>query len=129
MSYREGNYVPCNECGAPAGKRCMPKCPALLAKDAALGARGETHDEVNHPAHYTSGEKCPGCGRVIECIDVIEKMTLCVGNAVKYCWRAGLKLDGDQISSRIKDLKKAVWYLTREITRLEKEKIPTRGVE
>ena len=99
MSGREGNYLPCHSCGVPAGKSCKPGCADLPRQVA-------TDDLVNHPKHYTSGEKCPKCGRVVECIDVIERMTLCVGNAVKYCWRAGLK--GDPVKTRIEDLKKAM---------------------
>jgi hypothetical protein len=36
-----------------------------------------------------------------------------LGNAVKYIWRADLK------GNPIEDLKKAVWYLEREISRRE----------
>lgn len=44
---------------------------------------------VDHPAHYnSSGCKCLGCSRPIECIDVIEGFPLNVGNAIKYLWRA-----------------------------------------
>ena len=54
----------------------------------------------------------------VECITVVEHMTFNVGNAMKYCWRAGLKT---VLSSKhIEDLKKARWYLDREIERLEK---------
>jgi hypothetical protein len=67
-------------------------------------------DNVNHPKHYT------GHPSGIECIDVIEHMTLNLGNAVKYIWRAGLKTS----SPTIEDLKKAIWYIEREIKRLEK---------
>lgn len=40
-------------------------------------------------------------------------MTFNAGNAVKYIWRAGLKSDDP-----VQDLRKAVWYLEREIRRL-----------
>lgn len=63
-------------------------------------------DAVNHPAHYT---KHPSG---VECIDITEWMNFNKGNAVKYIWRAGDK--GDEIE----DLKKAAWYLDREIKRL-----------
>ena len=63
-------------------------------------------DPVNHPTHYTSGE--------IECIDAIraaltpeEFRGFCKGNVIKYVWRSNLKGD------RIKDQKKALWYLNR----------------
>lgn len=53
-------------------------------------------------------------------IDFIEekKLNFHRGNAVKYISRAGKK----DPTKEIEDLKKAVWYLDREINRLEKEK-------
>lgn len=71
------------------------------------------NDPVNHPSHYTSHPSG------IECIQVTEHHNFCVGNAMKYMWRAGLK--GDTSAKQIEDLKKARWYLTREIERLEHE--------
>lgn len=71
------------------------------------------NDPVNHPTHYNSSPSG------VECIDVIEHMTLNVGNAVKYLWRAGLKVDAK--AKRLEDLKKSVWYIQREIGRLEKD--------
>jgi hypothetical protein len=68
------------------------------------------HDPVNHPSHYTSSDaKCQECGHEIECIDITETMGFNLGNAVKYIWRCDLKKDA------IEDLKKARWYLDREI--------------
>ena len=61
------------------------------------------HDPVNHPKHYT--EHPSG----VECIEITEHMNFCVGNAIKYLWRAGLK--GEQVE----DLRKARWYIDREI--------------
>ena len=73
---------------------------------------------VHHPAHYNSlGASCPACGRPIECIDVTERMTFCIGNAVKYVWRHGLKLGADAGT----DLAKAIWYLQRELDRLARD--------
>lgn len=67
------------------------------------------HNPVDHPAHYTSHPSG------VECITVTEHMNFCVGNAVKYLWRAGLKGDA------LEDLRKARWYVDREIARLERE--------
>lgn len=69
-------------------------------------------DPVNHPSHYTDGK--------IEVIDFIEDKNLSFhrGNAIKYIARAGKK---DQ-SKEIEDLKKAAWYIDREIKRLEAKK-------
>jgi len=64
-------------------------------------------DPVNHPSHYLSHPSG------LECIQVTEHMNFCLGNAVKYIWRAGLKSN-----SAIEDLQKACWYLEREIERL-----------
>lgn len=66
-------------------------------------------DQVDHPPHYNSHPSG------VECITVTEHMNFNQGNAVKYIWRAGLKSDNP-----ITDLRKAVWYLEREIERLSK---------
>ncbi len=67
-------------------------------------------EAVNHPAHY-------GGDTIYEAIKVIEAWGLgfCLGNTVKYISRAGKKGD------ILEDLKKAAWYLNREIQRLEHE--------
>ena len=70
-----------------------------------------TNDPVAHPAHYTSHPSG------IECIQVTQHMNFNLGNVVKYVWRNGLK-DSD---NNIQDLKKAQWYLSKEIERLEKQ--------
>ena len=63
-------------------------------------------DLINQPPHYTKGG--------IETIDFIEAKDLNynLGNVVKYVSRSGLK------GTRIEDLKKAKWYLEREISSL-----------
>lgn len=72
----------------------------------------ELNDIVNHPSNYTDGK--------IEVIDFIEDKGLNFhrGNAVKYIARAGKK----DKSKEAEDLRKAVWYLNREIERLEANK-------
>jgi hypothetical protein len=64
-------------------------------------------DNINHPAHYKTGG--------IETIDFIEAKDLNyrLGNVIKYVARTGKK--GDPIE----DLKKARWYLDREISTRE----------
>jgi len=64
-----------------------------------------TPDPVNHPAHYLTHRSG------VECITITEHLNFCLGNAIKYIWRADSK--GDAIN----DLSKAIWYLEREITR------------
>lgn len=65
-------------------------------------------DNVNHPAHYTTHPSG------VECIQVTEHMSFCLGNAMKYIWRADLK------NNAIEDLKKARWYIDREIALRER---------
>lgn len=71
-------------------------------------------DPVNHPPHYTSHPARCECGRGIECITVTEHMGFNLGNALKYLWREGLK------GSALQDLRKAAWYIAREIAKREK---------
>jgi hypothetical protein len=70
--------------------------------------RIQMNDVVNSPPHYT--EHPSG----IECIQVTEYMGFNLGNAIKYIWRCDLKRDA------IEDLKKAKWYIEREIDRRTK---------
>lgn len=65
-------------------------------------------DQVDHPAHYNAHPSG------VECIDVAQHYNFNLGNALKYIWRAGLK------GELLEDLKKARWYLDREIQRIEK---------
>lgn len=69
-------------------------------------------NQVENPSHYNQGK--------FEVIDVIEdwKLGFCLGNTIKYIARAGHK----DPSKHLEDLKKASWYLSREISKLEKEK-------
>jgi hypothetical protein len=64
-------------------------------------------DNVNHPAHYT------GFSNGAEVIDITENLSFNLGNVVKYAARAGRKTEDP-----LEDLKKAQFYLEREIARL-----------
>lgn len=74
-----------------------------------------THDPINNPSHYAEGRK-------YETIEVIEDWQLSyrLGNAVKYVSRAGRK----DPAKTVEDLKKAIWYINREIASLEGERTP-----
>ena len=65
-------------------------------------------DPVNHPPHYTQHPSG------VECIQITEHMSFNLGNAIKYVWRADLKNDA------VEDLKKAVFYINREIDKVTK---------
>lgn len=62
-------------------------------------------DPVNHPAHY---KWLP-----VEAIEITERFNFCMGNALKYILRA------DHKGKPTEDIRKAIWYLERELTRRE----------
>lgn len=61
------------------------------------------HDSIN-PPHYVYPN--------VEVIQITEHLNFCLGNVVKYVCRAGRKGD------TLEDLRKAQWYLVREIDRV-----------
>jgi len=74
-------------------------------------------DPVTKPRHYNihpSG---------VQAIEITEHMNFCIGNAVKYLMRAGIKTEDPT-----EDLRKSVWYIEREIARLEKQLAVKHGV-
>ena len=73
---------------------------------------------VDHPDHYNQGN--------IEVIDAIEdwKLNFHLGNAVKYIARAGKK----DPTKKIEDLKKALWYVERQI-KYEESKLGEINIE
>lgn len=119
----EGPGLACPESPLPDGRKqgeCVRIARAVdAARVAGFGAewRGGTSDRVHYgelardtvsqPVHYTSHPSG------VECIAITEHMSFCLGNAIKYVWRAGLKTDDPT-----RDLKKAAWYINRELTRL-----------
>lgn len=99
----------------------LDRAPAPLRleglKELAAREAGATADalktapeQVDHPAHYhaLSG---------FEVIEIIEAWSLNFnrGNALKYLARAGRK----DPATEAQDLKKALWYIERELKRLE----------
>lgn len=96
----ELNLATCEKCSKRFNV-AYRECPVCHPTEEAPKAP----DMVNHPPHYTSHPSG------VECIQVTEHMSFCVGNAVKYLWRA------DEKGSAIEDLEKARWYITREIER------------
>jgi hypothetical protein len=86
--------------------RMMELAYAATTGRANIRMEGNRGDPVNNPAHYTVGG--------IETIDFIEakKLNYRLGNVVKYLTRADYK------GNKIEDLRKAQWYLEREIESL-----------
>lgn len=70
--------------------------------------KDDGYDVINKARHYNQHKSG------VECITVVEHMNFCLGNAVKYIWRA------DEKGNDLEDLRKAKYYLEREIARREK---------
>lgn len=66
-------------------------------------------NKINHPQHYNHIEG-------IECIDIVKHFNFNLGNAIKYIWRCYFKK-----ITPIEDLKKAIWYLEKEIEMLDEK--------
>lgn len=65
------------------------------------------NDVINSPSHYTEGRAIEPASAILD-----WHLSWCLGNVVKYVSRAGRKDDA------VEDLRKAAWYLDREIKRL-----------
>lgn len=73
-------------------------------------------DNVNHPKWYNQHPSG------IECIEVARHYCFAIGNAIKYLWRAGLKVEEGLANKQkeIEDLEKAKWYINDRINQLQK---------
>lgn len=72
---------------------------------APIGEYKITPDPIYYPIHYTQHPSG------VEPITITEHMGFCLGNAIKYIMRCELK------GNKIEDLKKAIFYIEREIKR------------
>ena len=82
-----------------------------VSSEKVLRARAHANritDDVDKPPHYTQYQG-------LEIIELTEQMNFNRGNAVKYICRAGYKGDSN---TEVEDLKKAIWYLERELGRI-----------
>ena len=73
------------------------------------------NDNVNHPSHYTQHPSG------VECITITRHYCFSIGNAIKYLWRAGLKVDCNStpVEKEIEDLEKAIWYINDRVKQLK----------
>lgn len=69
-------------------------------------------NKVNHPAHYNNHPSG------IECIEITAHHDFCIGNAIKYLWRAGLKHG----SPDVEDLEKAIFYINYKIKMIKENR-------
>lgn len=80
-------------------------------------------DLVNHPAHYVGTDPTYEHVRVMEAWGMVSNAFLY--NATKYLCRASVAEKAADLakpgSNRLTDLRKAEWYLKREIARVEAE--------
>ena len=75
----------------------------------------QQRNNVEHPTHYTSHPS------KIECITITQHYNFCIGNAMKYLWRAGIKKEEGltPVEKEIEDCKKAIWYINKHIESLK----------
>lgn len=97
-------------------------CTNFMTKQVIQPIEGEEQesekpDNVNHPKHYTSHPSG------IECIEITRHYCFAIGNAIKYLWRAGLKVEEGLTNKQkeIEDLEKAKWYINDRINQLKNE--------
>ncbi|MEV5883116.1 DUF3310 domain-containing protein [Streptomyces sp. NPDC052020] len=104
VTFPKGNIL------AFAGEELSPTDPSYPENvDEAADCIAKVEDDmINHPSHYT------WLPNGVEVIDITELLPFNTGNVVKYVLRAGRK-HGEPIT----DLRKAAWYINREIERLE----------
>ena len=113
----DGKIHPCNDCEGYdkwVNRSIFIREAAKPLSEAIkewVDCKDEETDIVNKPPHYTAHPSG------IECIQVTEHMGFNLGNAIKYIWRCDLKKDA------IEDLKKAKWYIDREISKREQHNI------
>lgn len=101
----------------PVEKCSCDMCKEAKDKDYFDTVREEYSKQyVENPDHYNSHPSN------IECIQITEHYNFCIGNAIKYLWRNGLKSEKGKTDKykQIEDLQKAIWYIAREIERLQK---------
>lgn len=93
------------------------ECTAELA----VSVDGREDNDPINPNHYQFSNGA-------EVIDITENLTFNGGNAIKYLASA-TRLDGQNKGAVLEDLRKALWYVEREITRLEADEAVTVGVK
>lgn len=82
-----------------------------------MAEAGGVNDPVSHPSHYV------GWSNGAEIIDITEHLPFNRGNVIKYVARAGRK----DPATEIQDLKKALFYLQREIARIDSPQLGLYG--
>lgn len=80
---------------------------AQSKQEAEVTEKKTENEAVDHPRHYNTHPSG------VECIQVAEHFGFNLGNVVKYIWRA------EEKGAPLEDLKKAQWYLRREIEKRE----------
>jgi hypothetical protein len=112
MAPKETEDWICDACG-----EFQSTSPKLCVKCGCPDDPSALFDPVNRPEHYNTHPSG------VECVAITEHMTCMIGSAIKYLWRHGLKAgaDADQ------DLRKAIWCIERERSRIAHMKAATNG--
>lgn len=91
---------------------------SVLNSENSIIVANTVDDKISHPNYYTSHPSG------IECIEIAKYYDFCIGSAIKYLWRAGLKTEEGKTAKakEIEDLKKAITFIQFKIDTLSKEK-------
>jgi hypothetical protein len=113
--YDELSKEPCADnpmcqCGCDEDSSVGPEVDTRLEGEAGPELVNFSDDAVSHPSHYADG-----WSNGAEVIDITENLNFNRGNACKYLARAGKKGGPEK---ELEDLRKALWYVRREIERL-----------
>jgi hypothetical protein len=112
-------FIRCTGCRFKCTTQCVnplaikPNLAQQLRRTFDRVPPGNIPEQVDHPAHYGGADNPYEAIKVIEAWGLDKSFNL--GNAVKYISRAEAK--GDSLT----DLRKARWYLDREISNREKQ--------
>lgn len=125
MSEEKNNWYACDHCanaftGACGNAICIGAFTNKNNPPSNFKLKTDTKEEytyeyVDHPSHYGGKDNPYECIKVIEAWGLDKNFDL--GTAVRYICRAGEKPDNPVLQ----DLKKARWYLDREIKKLEEK--------
>lgn len=108
MNYCESCHIYIAPSHSHTGNLCADCQGEIKERNRPTDPPAATHDPVSSPSHYTRLKPEP--------IEVIEAWGLSFhrGQVLRYLSRAGHK------DNEVQDLRKARWFLDREIERLEK---------
>lgn len=82
----------------------------IMMKIEEVNQERKRYSNVNHPSHYKKPGRKECIDEMLDKFGVFFTIDFCLGNAMKYKYRAGLKND------KLEDLQKADWYIQKAMS-------------